>query len=83
MQARNASSTTVVISTILATNLLTPWSLQYAGFGHFFDIFRGCQDAPGLEKVSPARLILAVDNITSQRRCHLSTPMNKPEEAAA
>ncbi|KAI6101103.1 hypothetical protein EDD16DRAFT_1495634, partial [Pisolithus croceorrhizus] len=40
---------------------LPPISLQYEGFGHFLDIFRGCKNVPGVENVSFARLRSAVD----------------------
>ncbi|KAH0830118.1 hypothetical protein J3R83DRAFT_1456 [Lanmaoa asiatica] len=41
---------------------LPPISLQYEGFGHFLDIFHGREDVPGMENVSSATLISAVDD---------------------
>jgi hypothetical protein len=53
-----------------------PISLQYEGFDHFLDIFRGREGVPGVGSVSYLRL-----SITWRRRCYLST-MKKVTECS-
>ncbi|KAI9569501.1 hypothetical protein HD554DRAFT_535796 [Boletus coccyginus] len=45
---------------------LPPISIQYEGFGHFLDIFRGKKDVPGIQHVSSAALLLAVDHFAEE-----------------
>jgi len=49
-----------------STDHLPPISLQYEGFGHFLDIFRGKKDVPGTQHVSSARLLSAVDHFAEE-----------------
>jgi hypothetical protein len=44
----------------------SPISLQYEGFGHFLDIFRGREGVPGVGSVSYLRLRSAVDNFAEK-----------------
>lgn len=45
---------------------LPPISLQYEGFGHFLDIFRGRKGVPGMENVSSEKLQATVDDFAEQ-----------------
>ena len=45
---------------------LPPISLQYEGFGYFLDIIYSNKEVPGINKVSSARLHLAVDDFAEQ-----------------
>ena len=47
------------------TDNLPPISLQYTGFGHFLDIFRGKKDVPGIQHVS-SDLLPAVDHFAKE-----------------
>ncbi|KAI9455722.1 hypothetical protein HD554DRAFT_264198 [Boletus coccyginus] len=49
-----------------AERCVAPISLQYEGFGHFFDIFRGKKDVPGIQHVSSAALLSAVDHFAEE-----------------
>ncbi|KAI9569493.1 hypothetical protein HD554DRAFT_2313547 [Boletus coccyginus] len=49
-----------------AERCVPPISLQYEGFGHFLDIFRGKKDVPGIQHVSSAALLLAVDHFAEE-----------------
>ena len=49
-----------------AEHCVPPISLQYEGFGHFLDIFRGKKDVPGIQHMSSADLLLAVDHFAEE-----------------
>jgi len=62
---------------------LPPISLQYEGFGHFLDIFRGKKDVPGIQHVSCADLLSAVDDFAEKMSLVYSDEYSRRDRGVA